>query len=186
MNGSLLLLLGAFMVAFFVFSKRGAVWGTGANSVYCRGRFMSANEKCFLGALDHALGGNYRVFTQVRLAELVDVEARIGGPRRQAALNRVFCKSVDFVVCSATSLDPILVIEVDDRTHLLAWRKERDVFINAVFAEIGLPLVRVPASRAYSVLGLRKTLTEAGLGGGREVAAFGRTANERGGGYVER
>ena len=51
------------------------------------------------------------------------------------------------------------------RTHLLTHRKERDVFVNAVFAEVGLPVMRVPASRAYSALRIREMLVGAGLDG---------------------
>jgi hypothetical protein len=67
-----------------------------------------------LQALELALGGHYRVFAQVRLAELVDVEAGVDAARRQIALNKVFGKSVDFVLCNRQTFDPIAVIEVDD------------------------------------------------------------------------
>ncbi len=47
--------------------------GPGGRRVgYQRGRFLSANEKSFLRALDVALGRDYRPFAQVRLAELAD------------------------------------------------------------------------------------------------------------------
>src|SRR5208282_609478 len=47
-------------------------WSWGRRVGYRRGRFLSANEKCFLRALDVALGRDYRAFAQVRLAELAD------------------------------------------------------------------------------------------------------------------
>ena len=77
----------------------------------------------------------------------------------------MFGKSVDFVLCNRETFDPIAVIEVDDRTHLLTHRKERDVFVNAVFAQAGLPVLRVPASRSYSALRIREMLVCAGLDG---------------------
>jgi hypothetical protein len=130
---------------------------------YRRGRFLSPNEKSFLSCLDAALGPHYRVFTQVRLAELVEVSERVGGAKKQAALNRVFGKSVDFVVCEAITFEPIAVIEVDDRTHLLPGRQARDAVVNAVFAEIGLPLLRVPARRVYSAASIREMMGSAGI-----------------------
>ncbi len=180
LGSPLLYFLALFALAGLVFLKgasspRGEIWG-----VYRRGRFMTANEKCFLPVLEDALGANYRVFAQVRLAEIVDVTARVGGARRQAALNKVFGKSVDFVICSAGTLDPVAVLEVDDRTHLRFDRQRRDAFVNAVFAEIGLPLVRVGARMEYSVWGLRKTLALAGVGEEWEPAGFGRAVLERG------
>ena len=130
---------------------------------YRRGRFLSANEKAFLRALDEALGGRWRVFAQVRLADLVEVGREAGARRRRMALNRVFGKSIDFVICEAESLDPVAAIEVDDRTHLLPARRERDACVNAVFDDIGVPLIRVAAQRSYGAAELRDLLARSGL-----------------------
>ena len=82
---------------------------------------------------------------------------------RRQALNGVMAKSVDFVICDVLTLDPVAAIEVDDRSHLLPERQQRDAFVNAVFLEIGLPLMRVKARRAYSVDELRVMCARAGL-----------------------
>ena len=130
---------------------------------YQRARFLSANEKSFLLALDAALGRNYRAFAQVRLAEIAS-PAESGNVRlRRRALYAVMAKSVDFVVCDVLTLDPVAAIEVDDRTHLLPERRERDALVNAVFAEIGVPLLRVKARRSYATAELRDLLARVGL-----------------------
>jgi hypothetical protein len=152
----------ASFVVVFVFSlikPRGRVR---IDARYCRGRFLSENEKDFLNALEAALGGHYRVFTQVRLAELVDVEES-DGARRREALNRVFVKSIDFVLCDRATLDPIAAIEVDDKTHARLDRRERDAFVNTVFQQAGLPLVRVSARRSYSAPKIKALLIGAGI-----------------------
>jgi Protein of unknown function (DUF2726) len=51
----------------------------------------------------------------------------------------------------------------DDRSHLLPERRDRDAFVNAVFAEIGVPLLRVKAQRSYSVAELRALFAHADL-----------------------
>ena len=147
-------------------SRGGLLFGRPARAPYRRGRCLSANEKCFLGALDAALGGGYRVFAQVRLADLVIVEEKFSEARRRAALNQVFGKSIDFIICQAGTFEPVAAIEVDDRTHLLPARRDRDVRVDAVFREIGLPLLRVRARPSYSAAGLCKLLAAAGIGGG--------------------
>ena len=114
---------------------------------YRRGRFLSANEKIFLRTLDAALGRDYRAFAQVRLAEIANPADSANVHLRRRALNAVMAKSVDFVICDVLTLDPVAAIEVDDRSHLLPERRDRDAFVNAVFAEIGLPLLRVKAQR---------------------------------------
>jgi hypothetical protein len=82
---------------------------------------------------------NYRPFSQLRLAELADSAPGLSDRLRRRAL--VMAKTVDFVICDGSSLDPGLAIEVDDVSHLLPERLSRDAFVNAVFAEIGMPLL---------------------------------------------
>jgi hypothetical protein len=135
----------------------------GGRAGYQRGRFLTTNEKSFLMTLDAALGRNYRAFAQVRLAELVSPTLGANPASRRHALNGVMAKSVDFVICDVLTLDPVAAIEVDDRSHLLPERQKRDAFVNAVFLEIGLPLMRVKARRAYSVDELRVMCARAGL-----------------------
>jgi hypothetical protein len=101
----------------------------------------------------------------VRLAELANPARSANVHLRRRALNAVMAKSVDFVICDVLTLDPVAAIEVDDRSHLLPERRDRDAFVNAVFAEIGLPLVRVKAQRSYSVAELRDLFARAGVFG---------------------
>jgi hypothetical protein len=140
----------------------GGVRGVG-RAGYERGRFLTANEKSFLMTLDAALGQNYRAFVQVRLAELANPTVGANPASRRQALNGVMAKSVDFVICDVLTLDPVAAIEVDDRSHLLPERRQRDAFVNAVFLEIGLPLIRVRARGAYSVDELRVMCARAGF-----------------------
>jgi hypothetical protein len=135
----------------------------GSRVRYQRGRFLSANEKTFLRTLDSALGRNYRAFAQVRLAELANPAKSANVHLRRRALNAIMAKSVDFVICDVLTLDPVAAIEVDDRSHLLPERRHRDAFVNAAFAEIGVPLVRVKAQRSYSVAELRDLFARVGV-----------------------
>ena len=99
----------------------------------------------------------------MRLAELAKPADSAKVHIRRRALNAVMAKSVDFVVCDVLTLDPVAAIEVDDRSHLLPERRDRDAFVNAVFAEIGLPLLRVEAQRSYSVAELRALFARVGV-----------------------
>jgi hypothetical protein len=156
--------IALFYLAGFVAIVVFALGLTGAHRVgYQPGRFLSANEKSFLRTLDAALGQSYRVFAQVRLAELAGLADGGNVRMRRQALYRVMGKSVDFVICDVLTLDPVAAIEVDDRTHLQPERRARDAFVNAVFAEIGLPLMHVAARRSYSVAELRDLCASAGL-----------------------
>ena len=68
---------------------------------------------------------------------------------------------------------------VHNRSHLLPERRDRDDFVNAVFAESGLPDLRVKAQGSYSVAELRKLFATQSIvvrlfisAGLRAVAAF--------------
>jgi len=165
LSRDLLLILPFAILGILLLFNRAGLFGRPARAPYRRGRFLSANEKSFLWTLDQALGGGYRVFAQVRLADLVVVDEGYSEARRRLALNKVFGKSIDFVICDSGTLEPVAAIEVDDRTHLHPGRRERDALVNAAFSEIGVPLVRVTARRAYRVEAIRALLADAGIGG---------------------
>jgi len=87
------------------------------------------------------------VFTKVRLSDLVKV--RRGIENRQVLQNRIQQKHVDFVLCSSSQLAPVLVVELDDRSHQLPRRQERDILVDRIFASADLPILRIPVAHHY-------------------------------------
>jgi Protein of unknown function (DUF2726) len=63
-------------------------------------------------------------------------------------LNGIRAKSVDFVICDVLTLNAVVAIEVDDRSHFPPGPQQRDAFVNAVFLDIRLQLMRVKARSA--------------------------------------
>lgn len=129
--------------------------GAGRTAYVARRRFMSDGEREFFAALNAAVGEGYRVFGQVRMADLFDVAPGISGKARMGALNRVSAKSLDFLVCQADDLTLVAGIELDDRTHGLRKRQERDGFVDGLFASAGVPLLRFKTLRSYEVAAIR-------------------------------
>jgi hypothetical protein len=130
---------------------------------------LSPAELQFLAALDAALGGNYRVFAKVRVADLAEVLPGLSPSARQAALNRVAQKHFDFVVCSVHSGEVLCAAELNDSSHSTSRARKRDQFVAKVCEAIGLPLVTFPAARRYDPEEIRRRMGEvlAGDGGGR-------------------
>lgn len=124
---------------------------------------FSAAERSFLGALDLAVGPDYRVFGKVRVADLASVKPGLGNSARQAALNRISGKHFDFVVCRGNDLAVMCAVELDDKSHAGQRSRKRDEFVSEVCRTIGLPLIQVPARAGYEVGELR----------GRFAAAIG-------------
>ncbi len=69
---------------------------------------------------------------------------------KQPAFNKIKSKSIDFVIATH-NLKPILCIELDDYTHNYKKRIERDVFINDLFNDINIKLLRIKVQRYYNL-----------------------------------
>ncbi|MEX2217373.1 MAG: DUF2726 domain-containing protein [Phycisphaerales bacterium] len=82
----------------------------------------------------------YRLFVQTPLTCLVSLPP--GVPDRQAWLNRIDRKTVDFVLCEPKALRPVLAIELDDSSHQRESRKQRDALVESNLAAAGVPLLR--------------------------------------------
>jgi len=111
-----------------------------------RDNFLSPAELSFYRVLKSALPAEWQLIAKVRLADLFFVRQP---HRNQGARNRIEKKHVDFVICDAATMEPLLGVELDDSSHDRADRKERDEFVDGVFAAAGLPILHVKAARTY-------------------------------------
>lgn len=147
----LVILIGVIVVAVVAWKLISGV-DKATNYPYVKSEVLfSPAERSFLGVLDQAVGDMYRVFGKVRVADVASVMKMSDRGSRQRAFNRVSSKHFDFILCSKTDLAVVAAIELDDQSHQKSKRKERDAFIVSLCEAIGLPLVQVPAQRAYSV-----------------------------------
>lgn len=113
-----------------------------------RDDFLSPAERAFYGVLFMAVGQRAVVCPKVRLSDVFFVTH----PRKhRSAFNRIAQKHVDFLVCEPTTMTPLLGVELDDSSHNRADRQARDAFVGKAFEAAGLPLLRVPVQRGYSV-----------------------------------
>ncbi|MCB1225312.1 MAG: DUF2726 domain-containing protein [Verrucomicrobiales bacterium] len=108
-------------------------------------------EQLFLGVLQQAVDPEYQIFGKVRVADLMSVVPGMDRSERQKAFNRIQSKHIDFVICRAADSEIFLLIELDDRSHNQPQRVERDDFVNRAAEAAGLPLLRIPCRRSYSV-----------------------------------
>lgn len=86
---------------------------------------------------------------------LKDIFFAASGDNRQVHFNRIARKHVDFLVCHPKTMRPLAGVELDDRSHAAPHRQERDVFVDRVFQDAGLPLVRIVARRSYNLAEVR-------------------------------
>jgi len=119
---------------------------------------LTASEAAFYGALLLAAGRRYVVFAKVRLADLCQDLDRWADIR---AFNKVSSKHVDFVLCDATTFQPVLAVELDDRSHLRADRRSRDAFVDGIFRTMGLGVYRQWVRHSYDPAAIARGLEDA-------------------------
>lgn len=114
---------------------------------------LSKGELAFFSVLFDVCADRFTVLAKVRLSDLVDVTDRSWKGRRW--FNRIAQKHVDFVLCEPGTMRPVLIIELDDRSHMREDRAERDEFVDECLRCAGLRLLRIKAQAAYDVGRLR-------------------------------
>jgi hypothetical protein len=82
------------------------------------------------------------VFVKVRLMDVVAVPD--GAWRQYGAPGSGM--HLDFVIAEAGTTEALLVIELDDRSHLFAGSRTRDSLKDAALASAGMPVLRVRAA----------------------------------------
>lgn len=112
---------------------------------------LTDGEKAFYPVLVEAVTDRNVVFPKVRLADVVHLRAK---PRSNSsyweAFNRISQRHVDFVIADAKSLQTVLIVELDDKTHLNPKQAKKDAFLNSILQGAGIPIARVKASRSYN------------------------------------
>jgi very-short-patch-repair endonuclease len=111
--------------------------------------FLTKAETEFFKILEQAIANRYYIFPQVRIIDLLLVKG--AGKNRYKYRNKIDRKSVDFVIVGKNNLNPLLAIELDDSSHNYSGRMDRDNFVEKIFKDAGLPLLRVDFRKSYNV-----------------------------------
>lgn len=110
---------------------------------------MTPAERDLYALLRSVVPADMLIFAQVRLANLVQVTSR--NRQRKYDFYKIQAKCVDFVLCDAGTSEPLLVIELDDSSHQLHHRRERDAFVDAVLQQVNIPILHINWQRVYHV-----------------------------------
>jgi very-short-patch-repair endonuclease len=96
-----------------------------------------------------------RILCKPRLADVFDHGSD------GIAFNKITQKHVDFLICRNDDWTPMLAIELDDDSHERQAVKKRDMFVNALFASTGIPLLRIHVREVEQIETLVKKLSYA-------------------------
>lgn len=95
------------------------------------------------------------LFSQVSLYNIIETKYN-----NQSAFNKIKSKTIDFVLVDKSNCRIKLCIELDDYTHNRYDRIERDKFINKLFEDLEIDLIRFKASNYYNKDALKKRIEE--------------------------
>ncbi len=124
-----------------------------------RDDFLTPAEQNFFLVLKSAVSDWALVCPKVALGDLF--YAKCDDPSKfRTYRNRIDRKHIDFLLCNPQTAQPLLGIELDDKSHQQRERQERDEFVKQVFSAAHLPLVRIPVQHSYSVTALSDILRQ--------------------------
>ena len=92
------------------------------------------------------------LFTQVSLYQIINCND-------YKEFNKIKSKSIDFVI-TEKNCKIKLCIELDDNTHKIQKRIERDNFINTLFNKLNIKLLRIPVQNYYNLKELEQKIKE--------------------------
>ncbi len=89
------------------------------------------------------------VFSQVSLSRIIETKRNLNNSDYTKYFNKIKAKSIDFILVDKLSCKIKLCIELDDSTHNRQDRIERDKFINQLFKNLEINLLRYPVYNVY-------------------------------------
>lgn len=113
----------------------------GVNNAFYKKRCLTQTEFIFYKHLRKLIKDEYKIDPQVVLSSIM-------GMKHYSNWNRINQKTVDFVIRDE-NFNTHIAIELDDPTHNREERQKRDYFVNDVFRDAGIPLIRIKTSNSY-------------------------------------
>ena len=113
-------------------------------------------EVNFYRTLLHVVPDEYQIFGKVRIADVLQPQKKLQGRAWHEAFGKICAKHLDYVICRRDDLAIICAVELNDRSHQLPERQERDRFVRAIFQNSKIRLIEVEAKRNYDLKELKK------------------------------
>ncbi len=119
--------------------------------------FLSPAELSFFHTLRTVVDNRAVICSKVRLGDvfwvILEDKSKLYSYR-----NKIDRKHVDFLLCDSSTMQPIMGVELDDKSHERPDRQDRDAFVDQVFKAANLPLLHVPVKQGYVVTELAAQL----------------------------
>ncbi len=116
-----------------------------SDSKYIARTILTENEQDFYNKIkEYVYSQGLHIITKIRLADLIEPKVNQYQNRSEWKIdfNKINAKHIDFAIVN-NNMQILFLIELDDRTHNYADRKERDEFVNISLVNAGYTLLRV-------------------------------------------
>ncbi|AQM19438.1 MULTISPECIES: DUF2726 domain-containing protein [Vibrio] len=150
----------ALLVLFFVFIQKYVIKhdDTKDYAYKKKGALLNMSEGAFHNALKSAVGEHGVVLAKVSMANVVTPAANLNKKQWFIANNRIAKNYFDFVVCDARTLEPRVIIELDNGKELHKGKVEREKLLMHVCKSANIPLIGANIKHSYQVSKLRRLL----------------------------
>lgn len=110
---------------------------------YKKAKALTKNEERIFQELK-PIAKKYDLFilSKKRLADIIQVK-NLWGKSYYHYFDKIKAKHVDFVLAEKNTLDTLLVIELDDDSHLEIDRIKRDIFVDDALRSAGVPIIHI-------------------------------------------
>lgn len=123
-----------------------------------KGALLKGQEGAFFNALRTAVGEHAVVFAKVNMSSVVAPKEMKNKKQFFLASNRISRSYFDYVICDPSTLEPRVILELDDGKPLNKGKAERQKLLIHVCKTANLPLIGSSIKHSYQVGRLRRLL----------------------------
>jgi hypothetical protein len=113
---------------------------------------LSQKERMFSSVLEKAVGGKYRVYCKVPMVDVFEATDKRSERSQRKALKPVRGILFDYIVCDSQTHEVVCAVELDDHQFDKKTFKEKDLFVEQLCQDVGLPLLRVAPQNGYNLV----------------------------------
>lgn len=123
-----------------------------------RGPVITQTESTFFNLLQQTVQNRWHIATKVRVADILSVNYAEGSAEWKKWFRLIGQKHADFVLFDKMTNNPLLIIELNDKSHNLLVRQERDRFLDRAYKSAHIPVLWQHAQYSYDTEKLLHTI----------------------------
>lgn len=144
--GLIAVVVAAFFLKYFYdkAKKRRAKEAAEAAPIYEKRALLTDYEAaCYQQLAPIARRQGLHILTKVRIADFVGVRSGLPPEEWGRCFSKIKAKHVDFILAEEGTLEPRLLLELDDSTHLSEAAQARDALVDQIYAQAGYPVLHI-------------------------------------------